>query len=64
MELFSVDAAVIKKKKNCPRKHRKMLSKVAHNRPNFLFQYWLGCPNGPKTEILYHQKPLNAGLDI
>ena len=24
-------------------------------------QYW---PNGPKTEILYHQKPLDAGLGI
>ena len=31
-------------------------SKVPHNRP--------GCPNGPKTEITYHQKPLNAGLGI
>ena len=21
--------------------------------------YWSGCPNGPETEIPYHQKPLN-----
>ena len=27
------------------------------------FQYWPGCQN-PKTEILYHQKPLYAGLGI
>ena len=27
------------------------------------FQYWPSCPN-PKTEILYHQKPLYAGLGI
>jgi hypothetical protein len=27
------------------------------------FQYWPGSQN-PKTEILYHQKPLYAGLGI
>ena len=27
-------------------------------------QYRPGCSNGPKTEIPYHQKPLNAGLGI
>ena len=27
-------------------------------------QYCPGCPNGPKTEIPYHQKHLNAGLGI
>ena len=32
--------------------------------PQFFFQYWPSCQNGPKTEILYHQKPLNAGLGI
>ena len=26
--------------------------------------YSTGCPNGPKTEILQHQKPPNAGLGI
>ena len=31
-------------------------SKVAHNQPC--------CPNRPETEILYHQKPLDAGLGI
>ena len=32
--------------------------------PELFFQYWPSCPNGPKTEILYHQKPLNARLGI
>ena len=28
------------------------------------FMYWPGCPNGPEIEILYHKKPLNAGMGI
>ena len=36
-------------------------SKVAHNGPPTFFMYWPDCPNGPETEILYHQKP---GLGI
>ena len=37
-------------------------SNVAHNQPNFFFStYWPGCP---KTEIAFHQKPLNTGLGI
>ena len=32
--------------------------------PHFFLMYWPGCPNGPKTEIPYHLKPLNAGLSI
>ena len=32
--------------------------------PDPFFQYWPGCPNGPKTEILHHQKLLNAKLGI
>ena len=43
---------------------RKTPSKVAHNRPKLFFQYWPGCLIDPKTEIPYHQKPLNAGLGI
>ena len=41
---------------------KKPPSKVAHNRPPTFFMYWHGCPNGPETEILYHQKLLNAVL--
>ena len=26
--------------------------------PELFFQYWPGWPNGPKTEIPYHKKPL------
>ena len=40
---------------------KKPPSKVAHNRPPTFFIYWPGCTNGPETEILYHQKPLNTG---
>ena len=43
---------------------KKPASKVAHNSYLVFFQYWPGCQNGPKTEILYHQKPLIAGLGI
>ena len=32
--------------------------------PQLFFQYRPGCPNGPKTELLYHKKPFNAGLGI
>ena len=39
-------------------------SKVGQNRSQLYFQYWHGCPNCPKTEIPYSQKPLNAGLSI
>ena len=43
---------------------KKLPSKAAHNWPLIFFMYWPGCPNSPKTEIQYHQKNLNAGLDI
>ena len=39
---------------------KKPTSKVPHNQPPPFFMYWPGCPNGTETEILYHQKPLNA----
>ena len=32
--------------------------------PDPFFQYWPGCPSGPKTEIPYRQKLLNAGLGV
>jgi hypothetical protein len=54
MQLFSRDAAMFSKKKT--------LSKNAW--PPIFFQYLPGCPNSLKTEIPYHQKPLNAGLRI
>ena len=64
MQIFSADAIVFKKIFFWPQKHKKKLpSKVAHNRP-FLFHYWPGCTNSPKTEILYPQKPPNARLGI
>jgi hypothetical protein len=67
MQLFSADPIVFSqkkiKKKIDPENMKKPPSKVAHNRPpTIFFQYWPGCPNGPKTEIPYLQKPLNAGL--
>ena len=63
MQLFSADAIVFSKKYIIffdPVNMKKPPSKVA----NTFFMYWLGCQNGPETEILYHQKPLNAGLGI
>ena len=54
MQLFSVDAIAF------PENLKKQPSKVAHIGPHFFFQYWPGCPNGPKTEIPYHQMPLNG----
>ena len=55
MQLFSADAIVFSKK---------LPSKVVHNQPQTFFMYWPGSPNGPESEIPYHQKPLNAGLGI
>ena len=65
MELFSADATIFEKKgkKIVPENMKKPPSKVAHNRPRtFLFSMYM--PSCPKTEILYHQKSLNAGLGI
>ena len=63
MQLFSVDATMFPKRCIffCPWKQEKTAPKVVYNRTIF-FQYWPGCPNGPKTEIPYHQKPFNAGI--
>ena len=46
------------------RKMKKPPSKIAHTWPPTFFQYWPSCPNSPKTEIPYPQKPLNAELGI
>ena len=58
----------IKKKKIIiidPKNMKKPPSKVAHNQTlTFFTMYWPGCPKGPKTEILYFQKPLNEELGI
>ena len=54
MQLFSADATKFSKKSP---------QNLLIIGPIF-FQYLPSCPNGLKTEILYHQKPLNAGLDI
>ena len=67
MQLFNADPIVFSKRKNIffdPKNMKKLPSKVAHNpNPNF-FMYWPGCPNGPETEIPYHQKPIFARLGI
>jgi hypothetical protein len=55
MQLYNADATMFFL---APESMKKPPSKVVHNRDNFLFQY------GQKREILYHQKPLNAGLGI
>ena len=65
MQLFCADVAMFLEKILiffAPENMKKPPSKVAHNRPFFL--YCPGCPNGPKTDIPHHQKPLNAGLGI
>ena len=62
-----MDAIVFSKKFKIlydPENMKKPTSKVAHNQPPTFFMYWPGCPNGPETEIPYHQKPLNVGLGI
>ena len=43
---------------------KKNQSKVAQNRPPTFFMFWPCCPNDQETEILYHQKPLTAGLGM
>ena len=58
MQLFSADA--IKKNfdpENCPQK----LLTIG---PQLFFSVLARLPKRPKTEILYPQKPLNAGLGI
>ena len=51
-------------KKNVPKIMKKHPQKLLIIGPDPFFLYWPGCLNGPKTEILYHQKSPNAGLGI
>ena len=68
MQLFSADAIVFSKKINKkmfdPENMKNSPQKLLIIGPQLFFMYWPGCPNGPETEILYHQKPLIAGLGI
>ena len=66
MQLFSAyDGVFSKKPKHFdPKNMRKPPSKVAPNRYPTFFIYWPSCPNGPETEMPYHQKPLDSGLSI
>ena len=61
MQLFSADATMFSKKTLKNMKNDPQRSLIIGQ---FFFQYWPSCHNGLKTEISYHQKPLNAGLDI
>ena len=45
-----------------PENMQKTPLKVAHTRSPTFFYVLARLPKRPKTEILYHQKPLNAGL--
>ena len=64
MQLFSADAIVLSKKKLTPKTWKKRPQKLLIIGPQLFFMYWPGCPNGPETEMPYHQKALNAGLGI
>ena len=66
MQRFSAYVTVfLKKNYFFPENMKKPLPRVAHKHPQlFLCTYWPGCPNSIETEILYHQKPLNAGLGV
>ena len=68
MQHFSAESIVfskkIRKQNFAPENLLKPPSKVPHNWPPTFFLHWPGCPNGTETEILYQQKPLNAGLGI
>ena len=68
MQLLSADATVFLEKKFTnlfwPWKHEKTTLKSCSFSLDPFFMYRPGCPNSPKTEIRYHQKPLNTGLSI
>ena len=58
MQLFSADATIVPKKIKFIFAHENMKkppSKVAHNRPQFFFQYWPGCQNQPRIDFLYYK---------
>ena len=65
MQLFCfADSTMLSKFFNffVPENMKKLPSKIAHNRPNFFFSVLARLTKRQKTEIPYHQKPLNAGL--
>jgi hypothetical protein len=65
MQLFNADTTILSKKKILPQKTRKNHpQKMLMIGSKVIFQYWPSCPNSPKTEILYHPIPRNAGLGI
>ena len=51
MQLFNV----LKKKKNCPRKHKKPSSKVAHNRPQTFFHVLAWLPKPAQNWFTYYK---------
>ena len=53
----------IKKKNLTPKTWKKRPQKLLIIGPYF-FMYRSSCQKGPKSEIPYHQQPLNAGLVI
>ena len=62
MQLFSADASVVSKKNLKfffdPKNMKNHPQKLLIISPQLFFMYWPGCPNGPETEIPYHQRPL------
>ena len=54
MQLLSADAEMVSKN-FAPENMKKPPSKVAHNRPNFFFQYCQPAQNQPKSHILFHK---------
>ena len=69
MQLFSADATMFLNIYFLnflpPKTWKNLLQKLLIIGPDSFFSVLAaGCTNGPKTEIPYHQKPLNAGLGI
>ena len=66
MQLFSADAIVFSKKKynSEPQNMKNCPLKLLIIGPQLFFMYWPVCANCAETEILYHKKPINAGLGI
>ena len=63
MQLFIADTTIFFKEIS-PENIKKCSQKFLIIGAELFFQYWPGCPNDPKTELPYHQKPLDAGLGI
>ena len=59
MQLFSAEAKVFSKffkKISDPKNMKNRPPKLLIIGPQLLLMFWFACPNGPKTEILYHPK--------